>query len=167
MRSVTNLLSRAALVVVMIGGLLVFHAPAYGQMESYVELLRSDIRTQKQMLLTQAMRFSDEQASVFWPIYREYDLERAQIGDQRVALIKDFAANFMTMTDEKAKEIADRSFKLEEDRVKLRKKYYDRVQKALDPIIAAKFIQVERAIDALIDVQLASELPLMERGSGQ
>lgn len=167
MRSVAPLLSRAALVVVMIGGLLVSYAPAYGQVDSYIELLRSDIRTQKQMVLTQAMQFSDEQASTFWPIYREYDLERAQIGDQRLALIKDFAANYMTMTDEKAKEIADRSFKLEEDRVQLRKKYYDRVQKALDPIIAAKFIQVERAIDALIDVQLASELPLMERGSGQ
>jgi hypothetical protein len=153
MRSVAPLVSRAALVVVMIGGLLLSYAPAYGQVDSYVELLRSDIRTQKQMLLTEAMQFSDEQASVFWPIYREYDLERAKIGDQRLALIKDFAANYMTMTDE--------------DRVQLRKKYYDTVQKALDPIIAAKFIQVERAIDALIDVQLAAELPLMERGSSQ
>ena len=136
-------------------------------MDSYIELLRSDIRTQKQMLLTEAMQFSDEQAATFWPIYREYDLELSKIGDQRVALMKDYAANFEMMTDEKAKDLATRSFKLEEERVKLRKKYFDRVAKALDPITAVKFLQVERAIAALIDVQLAAELPLMERGSGQ
>ena len=167
MRALVNVLSRGFLLVAVLGGVLVSHTSAYGQIDSYVELLRSDIRMQKQAVLTEVMQFSDEQAGVFWPIYREYDLERAKIGDQRLALIKDFAANYETMTDEKAKEIADRSFKLEEDRVQLRKKYYDTVQKALDPIIAAKFIQVERAIDALIDVQLAAELPLMQRGSGQ
>lgn len=167
MRALVNVVSRAALVVVMLGGFLVSHTPAYGQVDSYVELLRSDIRMQKQALLTQAMQFSDEQAATFWPIYREYELELSKISDQRVALIKDFAANFAMMTDEKARELANRSFKLEEDRVKLRKKYFGRVQKAMDPIIAVKFLQVERAIAALIDVQLASELPLMERGSAQ
>jgi len=167
MRALVNILSRAALIVVILGGVLVSYTPAFGQIDSYVELLRSDIRTQKQALLTEVMQFSDEQAAVFWPIYREYDLERSKIGDQRLALIKDFAANYETMTDEKAKEIADRSFKLEEDRVKLRRKYFDTVQEALDPIFAAKFVHVERAIDALIDVQLASELPLMKRGGGQ
>ena len=167
MRALVNVLSRAALIVMTLGGVLVTYTPAFGQIDSYVELLRSDIRTQKQAVLAEVMQFSDEQAAVFWPIYREYDLELSKIGDQRLALIKDFAANYETMTDEKAKEIADRSFKLEEDRVKLRRKYFETVQKGLDPIIAAKFVQVERAIDALIDVQLAAELPLMKRGSGQ
>ncbi len=167
MRALVNVLSRAALAVVVLGGVLVSYSSAYGQIDSYVELLRSDIRLQKQAVLTEVMQFSDEQAAVFWPIYREYDLERSKIGDQRLALIKEFAANYETMTDEKAMDIAARSFQLEEDRVKLRKKYFGTVQKALDPIIAAKFVQVERAIDALIDVQLASELPLMKHGSGQ
>jgi hypothetical protein len=166
MRALINVSSRAALAVVVLAGVLGSFSPAYGQLDSYVELLRSDIRTQKQALLTEAMQFSDEQAAAFWPIYREYDLELSKIGDQRLALIKDFAANFETMTDEKAKDIANRSFKLEEDRVKLRKKYYGRVEKALDPIFAAKFVQIERAIDSLIDLQLSAELPLMERGSG-
>ena len=166
MRTLVRALSRVTLAVAILGGVLVSYSSAYGQMDSYVELLRSDIRTQKQAVLTQAIQFSDEQAAVFWPIYREYELELSKIGDQRIALIKDFAANFETMTDEKAKEIAKQSFKLEEDRVKLRKKYHGKVQKDLDPIIAAKFIQIERAIAALIDIQLASEMPLMERGSG-
>jgi hypothetical protein len=164
MRALVNVLSRGALAVVILGGVLASYSSAYGQVDSYIELLRSDVRTQKQALLTEAMQFSDEQAAIFWPIYREYDLELSKIGDQRVALIKDYAANYETMTDAKAKELADRSFKLEEDRVKLRKKYFDRVQKAIDPIVAVKFMQIERTIGSLIDLQISSELPLMERG---
>lgn len=167
MHTLAKVLSRFALVVVVAGGILVSYSPAHGQIDSYVELLRSDIRMKKQALLTEVMQFSDEQAATFWPIYREYNLELSKIGDARVALMKDYAAHFETMTDEKAKELASRSFQYEEDRVKLRKKYFARVEKALDPITAVKFLQVERAVAALIDVQLASELPLMERGSMQ
>jgi hypothetical protein len=134
--------------------------------DSYVELLRSDIRTEKQAILTETMQFTDEQASVFWPLYREYDLELNRYADRRLALIKDYAANFETMTNDKARELADRSFKLEEERVKIRREYFEKVRRALDPIIAAKFVQIERTIGLLIDLQISAELPLMERGSG-
>jgi hypothetical protein len=159
-------LSLAAFVTAVVGGILLSYAPAYGQVDSYVELLRSDIRTEKQAILTDVMQFNDEQASIFWPIYREYDLELNKYADRRLALIKDYAANFETMTDDKARELAERSFKLEEERVKIRREYFDKVQKALDPIIAAKFIQVERTVGHLLDLQISAELPLMERGSG-
>ncbi len=165
MRASLTRLTPAGFITAVVGGILLSFAPAYGQVDSYVELLRSDIRTEKQAILTQVMQFSDEQASVFWPIYREYDLELSKYADRRLALIKDYAANFETMTDEKARE-ADRSFKLEEERVKIRREYFEKVRKALDPIIAAKFVQVERTIGLLIDLQISAELPLMERGSG-
>ena len=41
----------------------------------YVELLRSDIKFQKKFLVTQTMNFSEEDGSVFWPIYKEYEKE--------------------------------------------------------------------------------------------
>ncbi len=36
------------------------------------------------------------------------------------------------------------------------------LKKALSPIIAAKFVQLENQINRLIDVQIAMELPLIE-----
>jgi len=133
---------------------------AYGQ-EAYLELLRSDIQTEKKAIITATLNFSDEEASKFWPIYREYELESAKIGDSEIALIKDYANHYENMTEEKARELGKQSLKLQEQTLKLRKKYFGKMEKALSPTQAVRFIQLERRIDMLIDLQISSEIPIM------
>src|SRR5512145_2274022 len=123
----------------------VLAAPSFAQ-DDVLELLRSDLKTQKTALLTAAMAFTEQEGAIFWPIYREYELELAKIGDARIANIKDYATNYATMTDVKAKELTDNAFKLEEERLKLQKTYYKKVEKALSATSAARFMQVERQI---------------------
>jgi vacuolar-type H+-ATPase subunit D/Vma8 len=77
-------------------------------------------------------------------------------------LIKDYAQNYDNLTNEKAKELAREVFAIEKRRTKLKKKYFKRFEKALSAVIAAKFIQVENQINLLIDLQIASELPLIK-----
>jgi hypothetical protein len=131
--------------------------------ESYLELLRSDIRAEKTAIVTAVMQFTDEEASAFWSVHREYELERGKLADMRIALIKNYALHYESMTDEKAEELAKRSFELEEKEVKLRKKYYKKVAKELSPIAAARFFQLERQLNLLIGIQIAWELPLIDR----
>ena len=88
--------------------LLLVAKTAYAQ-EQYAELLMSDIKTQKVAVLTEAMALEEAQSEPFWQIYRDYDYELSAIVDQRIALIKDYAANFSTMTDEKADDLAKTS----------------------------------------------------------
>ncbi len=133
-----------------------------GDVEAYIELLKSDLRTQKVAVLTEAMRFTDEGSSAFWPIHREYELELSKIIDDRIELIKDYAQNYDNLTNEKAKELARTVFDLEKRRAKLKKKYFKKFEKALSAVVAAKFIQVENQINLLIDLQIASELPLIK-----
>jgi hypothetical protein len=133
-----------------------------GDVEAYIELLKSDLRTQKVAVLTEAMRFTDEGSTAFWPIHREYELELSKIIDDRIELIKDYAQNYDNLTNEKAKEIAGKVFDLEKRRTKLKKKYFKKFEKALSAVIAAKFVQVENQINLLIDLQIASELPLIK-----
>lgn len=130
--------------------------------DSWLNVLRSDIRTQVSALVETAMEFSDAEADVFWPIYREYELELSKITDERIALIKDYAANFGAMTDEKADEIVNASQKLAKRRNDLDVKYYKKVRKVLTGVRAARFFQVNRQIEMLLDLQIASELPLVE-----
>jgi hypothetical protein len=136
---------------------------AYGNgIEAYIELLRSDIKTQKVAVITEAMRFTNEGSAAFWPIHREYELELGKIIDDRIELIKDYAQNFDNLTNEKAKELARTVFDLEKRRTKLKKKYFKKIEKAVSAIVAAKFIQVENQINLLIDLQIATELPLIK-----
>ncbi len=143
--------------------LFLINTAAYGDgIEAYIEMLRSDIKTQKVAVITETMRFTDEGSAAFWPIHREYELELGKIIDDRIELIKDYAQNFDNLTNEKAKELARTVFDLEKRRTKLKKKYFKRIEKALSAVVAAKFIQVENQINLLIDLQIASELPLIK-----
>jgi predicted GH43/DUF377 family glycosyl hydrolase len=132
--------------------------------EGYIELLRSDLRADKVMLITATMKLTEEEGTAFWPIYREYDVELSAISDKRVAMIKDYAMNFTTMSDEKASELAERFFKHRENRLKIMKKYHKKIASAVSQIRAAQFIQLENQIAQMIDVQISGEIPLIQRG---
>jgi len=130
--------------------------------DAYIELLRSDVKTKKVAIITEVMHFTNEEANAFWPMYREYEFELTKIGDGRLELIKDYARNYETMTDEKAKELIEKALKLEGKRTKLKKKYFKKFDKVLPSKTVAKFFQLENQINLLIDLQIASELPLIK-----
>ena len=132
-------------------------------MEKYLELLRSDVRSAKTQLQTEALQMNDAEGAKFWPIAREYDTELAKLGDQRIQLIKDYAAAYDKMTPEAAKSLLDRAFKLDSERLALLKKYTGKVSKAVSPGVAARFAQVESVVNALVDLQIRNELPLMPK----
>ena len=132
--------------------------------EQYAELLMSDIKTQKVAVITEAMALEEGQSEPFWQIYRDYDYELMAIVDQRIVLIKDYAASFSAMNDEKAGELAKTSFKLESDRAKLRQKYYKKFAKEVSPLVGARWLMVERTINNLMDLQIAAEMPLIQEG---
>jgi hypothetical protein len=134
---------------------------------SYIELLRSDVKTEKKALITEVMQFSEEDASKFWPIYKEYEFELDKLGDKRIAFIKEYAENYQKMTDVKADEIMQSAFNYQEERLDLKKDLYKSLKEKLSPSQAAKFIQLEHQIQLLIDLQINSELPLLEKTSNE
>ena len=135
---------------------------AADNLDKYVELLRSDLRTVKTELLTEALEFKGDEGAKFWPIQREYEIELAKLGDQRLAMIKDFAANYGNLSPEMAKDLTDRAFKLDASRSALLKKYTGKISKEISPVVGARFAQCESLIYSLVDVKVRSELPLMK-----
>ena len=130
-------------------------------LDAYVEMLRADVRGEKIALISQALLFTEQEAA-FWPLYNQYDRELNQLNNQRIALIKDFAANFSTMTDEKATGLANRLLDWEENRVKFKRRYFSEFNKVLTPIKAARLLQLENKVNLLIDLQISAQVPLVE-----
>ena len=138
-------------------------APApEGNLDSYIEVLRSDLRTQRKALMAANMRLTDQEATRFWPIYNEFEAESTKLGDLRVQVIKDYAKHYDTMDDKTAKDLIARSLKYEGERTALRTKYTKKMSKALSPKLAARFLQIENRIGLMLDLKLASELPLLK-----
>jgi hypothetical protein len=129
---------------------------------AYIELLRSDVKAEATAVIAEVMQFNDDDAAKFWPIYRELELEMAKLGDEKVALIKKYADNYSEMSDVVADQLAQGAFKLEQDRHNLKLKYYERIKKALTAKTAARFMQVFNQIVMLVDLQVASGLPVMK-----
>jgi hypothetical protein len=142
--------------------ILVLTTVTYAQ-DAYMELLRSDIKAEKVAVITATMDFTEEESKVFWPIYREYELAVYKLGDQKITLVDDYAENYDKMTDEKADELITKSFKLAEDAANLQKEYYNRLKEVISPITAARFIMVDNRLNMLLDLQIASELPLITK----
>ena len=131
-------------------------------LSAYAELLRSDVRAQKVAILTEVMGFSEAEDKAFWPIYREYDLNMAKLGDERVALIAEYAKNYAQMTDNLAGTIITKAVDLENRRTAALAACVDRVRTASSPRMALKFLQVEHQLLLIIDLQIAAALPVVK-----
>jgi hypothetical protein len=131
--------------------------------DSYIELLRSDIKTSKKEIITQALDFSNDKTGAFWPLYNEYQLEMDKVGAIRVANIKDFGANFDKMTDVKASELMKTAFDFQEKRLAVHKRYAEKFSKVVGSVEAAKLMQVETVLQDLIDLQIGANLPMIEK----
>ena len=129
---------------------------------AYVELLRTDLRKQKSEIVALVMSFDADQAAKFWPIYKEFEKEYATLGDQIGSVVKDYAEHFATLTDDKADRLANQVLNIDQERNALKKRYYDRVKEGLGAVTAIRFLHVENQLERLVDLQIASQLPVVE-----
>ena len=134
-------------------------------MQAYIELMRTNVRDQKAEIMGSVMELNAADSAKFWPIYSEYDAELTKVNDLRVANIKEYAANYSQMTDEKADELIQNALNYRKQRSELLAKYYGKVKDALGAVTAARFAQVEDQLLLIIDLQIASSLPIVGEGS--
>src|SRR5262245_9293641 len=87
------------------------------QLDVYVTLLRTDLKAQRAAVIVSNMHFSDAETEVFWPVYNKYQKEQSKVGDEKVALIKDYVAHLDQLDDKKAKELTAKALRSEERRV--------------------------------------------------
>jgi hypothetical protein len=131
-------------------------------LDTYADLLRQDVKKQKVAIVSQLMQLSPEQAAAFWPVYNNYAKELTALGDLRLQGIKEYAANYGSLSDAKATELANMRFEYEGKLLALKKKYFANFSKALTPKLAARFFQIENQLLDVIDLQVASSLPIVQ-----
>jgi hypothetical protein len=140
-----------------------FAAPASAQTEQdLVELLRTQIKADRQAVVAENMNLSEALSEKFWPVYKEYTSRRDSLADRRVAILSDFRDNRMGMTAQQARQILTDALELEADIVSLKRQYVREFQKVLGPRAALRFFQIENKLDAIINFELASVVPLRQ-----
>jgi hypothetical protein len=130
--------------------------------EQQLALLRKDIRSIKKQLIAANLTLTDTEATKFWQVYEQYSADMGKINDTRMAIIKEYSDGYGTLTDEQADGLIRRWLDADIDAAKLRQKYVPIFRKVLPGKKAATFFQLDRRISMMIDVQLTSQLPLVQ-----
>ena len=133
---------------------------AQRQIESEIELSRAVIETQRQALVAHSMILTGEEGRQFWPVYKEYRADVDEVGARVVTLIRDYAENHMTLSNEQAKALLDEYLSIEKAKLRLKTKYVKKFRKALPDTQVRRYFQIENRLDAIVFVDLASQIPL-------
>ena len=133
--------------------------------QAYIQLLRQNVQAKREAIIREGMQLDEKQGAAFWPIYNEYAAAQAKLGDQKLAIVQEYAKNFLTMDDAAAQKLADQVMALEDQRLALRRKYFDLMKKALPTVLVVRFFQIDQQIQLLLDLQVSTHLPIMEEAT--
>ena len=94
-----------------------------GQVTEDLNLTREIIQMKRKAIVALNMGLTDYEGKAFWPIYDEYWVEMKKLGDRDVALISDFATNYVyeSLTNQKAKEMHQEWNSIKKNTLKLKK----------------------------------------------
>ena len=127
---------------------------------SDIELTRASIQLRRQALVTAAMDLAPNESEAFWPLYREYRMEMAKVGDRLSKLLVQYAGQYDTLTDAQAVKIMDEYLDIEKAKNNVKGKYISRFRKVLPARKVMRFFQIDNKLDAVINRELASIVPL-------
>ena len=130
--------------------------------ENEINLMRKDLRDQKKQIVAANLPLTGDEAAKFWPIYDAYTQETIKINDTRYGLVKEYAANYATMTDAQAASYLRRWIGVDADATKLRGEWIPKFEAVLGEKKAAIFFQIDRRVGLMVEIQLSSQLPLVQ-----
>lgn len=142
---------------------LMFSAAVFAQstLKEDVEILQSVYGKSKLQLVNEYMNLPETQKEAFMSIYDKYEIERKELGKEKVRLLEEYAKNYISLTDEKADELAKAMLKNNLNYQKLYSNYYGKFKKAVGPLDTAKFLQLENYLQTTIQVEIQNSIPFI------
>ena len=145
-----------------IAALLSVMVPLTVAAQDFIDLARTELKFEKRAMVGEAMNIASSESVEFWKIYSNFEIEFTSIGDKRLTNINKFAENFDNMDDKIAGELASSYFDIRSQRISLSKKYYKKFTKVISVKKTVRFFQIMDQIQLLVDLQIASESPLIK-----
>jgi hypothetical protein len=127
-----------------------------------MDLLREKARTDKKLVVATALALTEGEAKAFWPVYNAYQSDMITHYDRVFQLIDTFAKAYGSMTDATASQLLGEFLALQADQVALLTSYAPRFGRVLPPVKVARLYQIENKMRAIVDYELAREIPLIK-----
>jgi hypothetical protein len=132
--------------------------------ESDMQILREKLKADKKLIVAANMELTDAEAKGFWPIYDSYQADLQALNERLRKTILSYADayNNNNLTDQMAKNLYEEVLAIDEDEVKMRRDYSMKLAGVLPGRKAARYLQLENKIRALLRYELAADIPLVK-----
>jgi hypothetical protein len=127
-----------------------------------MDLMRKDLRSKRKQLIAANLVLTDTEAAKFWPVYDRYIGELITINDRKFGLIQEYADNWGKLTNEQSLLFTRNWLEMDIAISQLRQKYVPVVAKILEGKKTATFFQLDRRVAMMIDMQVSSQMPLVQ-----
>jgi hypothetical protein len=157
--------SRKTIILIALAAIMAFVSiPAFAQDKpaDNMELVREKLRADKKLLVAEGMGLTETEAKSFWPVYDSYHKDLGKLFDRKIKLIQDYAKKYETMSDEVAKSLLAEYMAIEGEYLKLRQSFLPEFRKVLSEKRVVRYYQIENKIKAIMDYDLARQIPLMK-----
>ena len=131
---------------------------------SDMQILLEKVKADKKLLVAVNMELSDAEAKKFWPVYDAYQVQLGKLNERIAVLIADYAADYnnASMTDAKAKKMISEMVAIDQAGAAMKKSFVPKLYKALPPVKAARYLQIENKIRAALNFEIAAAVPLVK-----
>ncbi len=135
---------------------------AFAQDPAGIEAARMALHRDRQATIAAHLTLTDDEGLGFWPVYRQYRMEMARVGDRIVKLLTEFSAKYATLSDADATRLLDEFLSIQSSELAIRKKYLKDFRKVIPPKKVGRFYQIENRLDAALRHELGGLIPLAE-----
>jgi ribosome-binding ATPase YchF (GTP1/OBG family) len=135
------------------------HAAVYEDTEwapnQDIELQKTNLRSQKKLIVAANMDLTDAEAEKFWPVYNRYAEDLGKTYDTKMALAQEYLETNQEISGDQAESYLRRRAAVEEEVMQLRLQYLPEFRKVLTGRETALFYQIDWRLDLMINLQLA------------
>ena len=126
-----------------------------------MQALRAAVKADKKAFVATTLELTPAEAKKFWPIYDAYQRAIEASNRKRALVVEAVVAKDEDLSNAYAKNLATEAIANDEAEIRARRALQNRLMKALPPIKAARYLQLESKIRAVQDYDIASTIPLV------
>lgn len=125
------------------------------------EKLQYVLSTERKQVFERNMNLNEQQSEIFWGVYHRYEKEKEQLEKNRLRLLGTYIEKYATLTNDDVMKIVKQSGENQRADLALRQKYFHIYSKKLDPMAAARFLQLDDIVGMVTRLAILGNLPLI------
>jgi hypothetical protein len=136
-------------------------APQTDDFDATFAKVRAFMATERETMIEEELGLTSAERDAFWPVYEAYRAEIETYQDQYAELIEFFTENYAALTDEAALKMIEDYYRIETGTLDARRRWVERFIEIIPARKLARFYQLENKIDAIAELPMVMDVPLM------